>query len=228
MPQIRDTCTFRFDGVRGALSARTLALAVAIADQAARADVEIHATAVELDGLRFFDATCGNVQGEDAAAARYAIRQAVRYIEARGDVFPWRLKRHISQPGLLHFEERSDGEVATSGPRHACVNCEMPTGSTESPMCSPCAQQAMDVMAIALADARRQLDLSHASLLQGLYAPTTLRAVATAIARQVGHGMTEKCEAQAHVAVEAIAKLIRNSVWLETVPYRQELGHVHA
>ncbi|HEL3749974.1 hypothetical protein JY409_03295 [Stenotrophomonas maltophilia] len=159
MPQIRDTCTFRFDGVRGALSARTLALAVAIADQAARADVEIHAPAVELDGLCFFDASCGNAKGEDATAARQAIRQAVQYIEARGDVFPWRLKRHISQPELLHFEERSDGEVATSGPRHACANCEMPTGSMESPMCGPCAQQAVTEMAAALAAAHQRLDL---------------------------------------------------------------------
>ena len=161
MPKIRDTCTFRFDGVRGALNAGTLALAVAIADQAARADVEIHAPAVELDGLRFFDATCGNTQGEDATAARYAIRQAVRYIEARGDALPWRLKRHISQPGLLHFEEPTDVEVATSGPRHACVNCDMPTGTPSSPMCGPCAQQAVTEMAAELAAAHQRLDLIH-------------------------------------------------------------------
>ncbi|HHA2767544.1 TPA: hypothetical protein ACOECM_001522 [Stenotrophomonas maltophilia] len=161
MPKIRDTCTFRFDGVRGALNASTLALAVEIADRAARADVEIYAPAVELDELRFFDATCGNVQGEDATAARYAIRQAVRYIEARGDALPWRLKRHISQPGLLHFEERTDVEVATSGPRHACVNCDMPTGTPSSPMCGPCAQQAVTEMAAALAAANQRLDLIH-------------------------------------------------------------------
>ncbi len=122
MPKIRDTCTFRFDGVRGALNASTLALAVEIADRAARADVEIHAPAVKLDGLRFFDATCGNIQGEDATAARYAIRQAVRYIEARGDALPWRLKRHISQPALLHFEERTDPEVATTGPHRGSTS----------------------------------------------------------------------------------------------------------
>ncbi|PJL35502.1 hypothetical protein [Stenotrophomonas maltophilia] len=161
MPKIRDTCTFRFDGVRGALNASTLALAVEIADRAARADVEIHAPAVELDGLRFFDANCGNAKDGDATAARYAVRQAVRYIEARGDALPWRLKRHISQPALLHFEERTDPEVATTGPRHACVNCDMPTGAPESPMCGPCAQQAVTEMAAALAAANQRLDLIH-------------------------------------------------------------------
>ncbi|MFL4597235.1 hypothetical protein ACJ6WI_08185 [Stenotrophomonas maltophilia] len=206
MPKIRDTCTFRFDGVRGALNANTLVLAVEIADQAARADVEIHAPAVELDGLRFFDATCGNIQGEDATAARYAIRQAVRYIEARGDALPWRLKRHISQPGLLHFEERTDVEVATSGPRHACVNCDMPTGLAESPMCGPCAQQAVGAMASTTADAIRRMD--GLDFVCGLRDPQTKRNVATAIARQVGHGMAEKCEAQAEAALNAILELL--------------------
>lgn len=206
MPKIRDTCTFRFDGVRGALNAGTLALAVAIADKAARADVEIHAPAVELDGLCFFDASCGNAKGEDATAARQAIRQAVQYIEARGDVFPWRLKRHISQPELLHFEDRSDGEVATSGPRHACINCELPTGSAESPMCGPCAQQAVGAMASTTADAIRRMD--GLDLVCGLRDPQTKRAVATAIARQVGHGMAEKCEAQAEAALDAILALL--------------------
>ncbi|HIE0523916.1 TPA: hypothetical protein ACXJLS_000509 [Stenotrophomonas maltophilia] len=206
MPKIRDTCTFRFDGVRGALNASTLALAVEIADRAARADVEIHATAVKLDGLRFFDATCGNIQGEDATAARYAIRQAVRYIEARGDALPWRLKRHISQPALLHFEERTDPEVATTGPRHACVNCDMPTGAPESPMCGPCAQQAVGAMTETTAEAIRRMD--GLDFICGLRDPQTKQNVAVAIARQVGHGMAEKCEAQAEAAIDAILKLL--------------------
>ncbi|HIE4485208.1 TPA: hypothetical protein ACXM52_000331 [Stenotrophomonas maltophilia] len=206
MPKIRDTCTFRFDGVRGALNASTLALAVEIADRAARADVEIHAPAVKLDGLRFFDVTCGNIQGEDATAARYAIRQAVRYIEARGDALPWRLKRHISQPALLHFEERTHPEVATTGPRHACVNCDMPTGAPESPMCGPCAQQAVGAMAATTAEAIRRMD--GLDFICGLRDPQTKQNVAVAIARQVGHGMAEKCEAQAEAALDAILKLL--------------------
>ncbi|ENE2728080.1 hypothetical protein [Stenotrophomonas maltophilia] len=239
MPKIRDTCTFRFDGVRGALNASTLALAVAIADQAARADVEIHAPAVELDGLRFCDTTCGNAKCEDAAAARYAIRQAVQYIEARGDVFPWRLKRHISQPGLLHFEERTDVEVATSGPRNACVNCDMPTGLAESPMCGPCAQQAVGAMASTTADTIRRMD--GLDFVCGLRDPQTKRAVATAIARQVGHGMAEKCEAQAEAALDAILALLIHPpvlVWQGPCPpglidlfkngAEKESRHVHA
>ncbi|MBH1551011.1 hypothetical protein I5U02_13745 [Stenotrophomonas maltophilia] len=219
MPKIRDTCTFRFDGVRGALNASTLALAVEIADRAARADVEIHALAVELDGLRFFDATCGNVQGEDATAARYAVRQAVRYIEARGDALPWRLKRHISQPALLHFEDRTDVEVATSGPRHPCANCDIPTGSAKSPMCGPCAQQAVGAMASTTADAIRRMD--GLDFICGLLDPQTKQNVAVAIARQVGHGMAEKCEAQAQAALDAILKLLLHPprlVWEGTCP----------
>ncbi|HIE5880414.1 TPA: hypothetical protein ACXN3U_000769 [Stenotrophomonas maltophilia] len=211
---IRDTCTFRFDGVRGALNASTLALAVEIADRAARADVEIHATAVKLDGLRFLDATCGNIQGEDATAARYAIRQAVRYIEARGDVFPWRLKRHISQPSLLHFEERTDVEVAASGPRNACVNRDMPTGAAAMPMCGPCAQQAVGAMASTTADAIRSMN--GLDVICGLRDPQTKRNVATAIARQVGHGMAEKCEAQAEAALNAILELLLHQPVLVT------------
>lgn len=157
VPKIRDTCTFRFDGVRGALNASTLALAVTIADQAARANVEIHAPSIELDGVRGYDSTCGSVSGP----VRGSVQLALQYIEARGDGFPWRLKRHISQPTLLFFEERTDVGVATSGPRQACVNCDMPTGTPSSPMCGPCAQQAVTEMAAALAAANQRLDLIH-------------------------------------------------------------------
>ena len=202
MPKIRDTCTFRFDGVRGALNASTLALAVLIADQAARANVEIHAPTIELDGVRGYDSTCGSVSGP----ARGSVQLALQYIEARGDGFPWRLKRHISQPALLFFEDRTDPEVATTGPRHACVNCDMPTGAPESPMCGPCAQQAMGAMAATTAEAIRRMD--GLDFICGLRDPQTKQNVAAAIARQVGHGMAEKCEAQAEAALDAILKLL--------------------
>ncbi|HIE4342229.1 hypothetical protein I5U90_07895 [Stenotrophomonas maltophilia] len=227
MPKIRDTCTFRFDGVRGALNASTLALAVAIADQAARAHVEIHAPAVELDGLRFFDVTCGNVQGEDATAARYAVRQAVRYIEARGDALPWRLNRHISQPALLHFEDRTDPEVATTGPRHACVNCDMPTGAPESPMCGPCAQQSVNAMAIDLAKTRHQLDRSIASFIQGLHDPSTLRAIARAITEASRGTNDDKAQAVA-VAITGRIQHPAQLARLADSSYLQENRHVHA
>ncbi|EED41031.1 hypothetical protein SSKA14_4055 [Stenotrophomonas sp. SKA14] len=42
----------------------------------------------------------------------------------------------------------------------------------------------------------------------GLRDPQTKRNVATAIARQVGHGMAEKCEAQAEAALNAILELL--------------------
>ncbi|MBH1577308.1 hypothetical protein I5U66_15860 [Stenotrophomonas maltophilia] len=202
MPKIRDTCTFRFDGVRGALNASTLALAVLIADQAARANVEIHAPTIELDGVRGYDSTCGSVSGP----ARSSVQLALQYIEARGDGFPWRLKRHISQPTLLFFEERTHPEVATTWPRHACVNCDMPTGVPESPMCGPCAQQAVGAMAATTAEAIRRMD--GLDFICGLRDPQTKQNVAVAIARQVGHGMAEKCEAQAEAALDAILKLL--------------------
>ncbi|HFL6954571.1 TPA: hypothetical protein ACG4O9_000847 [Stenotrophomonas maltophilia] len=202
MPQLQQTCTFRIDGVRGSLTVRALALAVLIADQAARANVEIHAPSIELDGVRGYDSTCGSVSGP----ARGSVQLALQYIEARGDGFPWRLKRHISQPALLFFEDRTDPEVATTGPRHACVNCDMPTGAPESPMCGPCAQQAVGAMAATTAEAIRRMD--GLDFICGLRDPQTKQNVAVAIARQVGHGMAEKCEAQAEAALDAILKLL--------------------
>ncbi|EPG5379873.1 MULTISPECIES: hypothetical protein [Stenotrophomonas] len=202
MPQLQQTCTFRIDGVRGSLTVRALALAVLIADQAARANVEIHAPSIELDGVRGYDSTCGSVSGP----ARGSVQLALQYIEARGDGFPWRLKRHISQPALLFFEDRTDPEVATTGPRHACVNCDMPTGAPESPMCGPCAQQAVGAMAATTAETIRRMD--GLDFICGLRDPQTKQNVAVAIARQVGHGMAEKCEAQAEAALDAILKLL--------------------
>lgn len=106
MPQIKEICQFRFTGIPGGLTTRALALAVEIADTAARSDIEIHAKTCWADGLRFFDCTFDADRDEDAVERLQAVTQALAYIEARGDVFPWSLKRHIDYPGWVHFEDK--------------------------------------------------------------------------------------------------------------------------
>ena len=34
------------------------------------------------------------------------MKRALDYIAARGDMWPWRLKRHINNPALVRFEEK--------------------------------------------------------------------------------------------------------------------------
>jgi hypothetical protein len=106
MPRIQDTCTFRFDGLRGGLNVQALALAVAIADQAARADIEIYAESRWVDGLRFFDCMFDAASDPEAVQKFEAVSRALAYIDARGDVFPWHIKRHIAHAGWVHFEDK--------------------------------------------------------------------------------------------------------------------------
>ena len=108
MPQVQDICQFRFTGIPGGLTTRALALAVRIADAAARSDIEIHAETRWADGLRFFDCIFDASRGEDAVERLQAVTQALAYIEARGDVFPWSIKRHIAHPGWVHFEDKPE------------------------------------------------------------------------------------------------------------------------
>ena len=86
-----------------------VAQAFAIADATVRSDVESYAVMVgsEEDGSWIYDTrrTCGDTP-EDL---EYVTR-AVAYIDARGDVFPWRLKRYIDAPHLVRFEEKADGD----------------------------------------------------------------------------------------------------------------------
>ncbi|MGH3799317.1 MAG: hypothetical protein ACREPD_13000 [Stenotrophomonas sp.] len=210
MPKIQDTCTFRLTGVHGSLTGNTLALAVAIADEAARSDIEIYAQSRWVDGLQFFDCMVDAHRDADWKTRADAIARALRYIEARGDVFPWKLKRHIAQPGWVHFAETDEGHDDTPGPRVLCANCDLPTDCLGSPLCGPCAQQAVGAMSVSLAEARRQLDRSVASFIRGLHDPSTVRAVASAIAREVGHGTAQRCEAQAQAAVLAITGLVQH------------------
>ena len=81
----------------------TLRVAIQIADNAVRADIECHAAEViDSDGNRLFNTNEAVQDGVDMQI----IRQAVSYIELRGDVFPWQMKRRIDAPHLVQFMDK--------------------------------------------------------------------------------------------------------------------------
>jgi len=92
-----------------AYSENTVALAFAIADDIVRSDVEVYALrhGMEEDGTPIYD-TRGSDRADDHDAE--VVQRAIQYIDARGDVFPWRMKRYIDAPYLVRFEEKGDGD----------------------------------------------------------------------------------------------------------------------
>ena len=82
-----------------------VALAIAIADATVRSDIESFAVMAgqEEDGTWFYD-TC-RTSSDDPDDLVWVTR-AVAYIDARGDAFPWQLKRYIDAPHLVRFEEK--------------------------------------------------------------------------------------------------------------------------
>ncbi len=84
---------------------KTVALAIQIADDSARADIEVYAQ-WHLDGdQRYFDTTRA-ASNEDPAGDMERITRALEYIRVRGDVFPWLMKRHIAAPSLVQFVDK--------------------------------------------------------------------------------------------------------------------------
>lgn len=79
-------------------------LALAVADATVRADIELFARHQDIEGLAFYDLSCAD-DPRSPEAMGY-IQRAAAYIEARGDVFPWRLVRHISAPSLVCFRDK--------------------------------------------------------------------------------------------------------------------------
>lgn len=79
-------------------------LALAVADATVRADIELFARHQDIEGLAFYDLSCAD-DPRSPEAMEY-IQRAAAYIEARGDVFPWRLVRHISAPSLVCFRDK--------------------------------------------------------------------------------------------------------------------------
>lgn len=80
-----------------------LALQQQIADNAVRADIECYAAfTFDADGNRLFNLK----QPLEEEVDMQVIRQAVAYIELRGDVFPWHMKRRIDAPHLVQFVDK--------------------------------------------------------------------------------------------------------------------------
>ncbi|MCD0281289.1 hypothetical protein JWH04_20495 [Xanthomonas melonis] len=80
--------------------------ALAIADDCVRSEIELYARQRTVGGMRFFDTGRAVSDGADGIGDLAVVRRALAYIAARGDVWPWRLKRHISDPALVCFEEK--------------------------------------------------------------------------------------------------------------------------
>ena len=80
-----------------------LALAMQIADNAVRADIECYAAFMfDADGNRLFNLN----QPLEEEVDMQVVRQAVTYIELRGDMFPWHMKRRIDAPHLVQFVDK--------------------------------------------------------------------------------------------------------------------------
>ncbi|WP_459062142.1 hypothetical protein [Stenotrophomonas sp. PSU-St15] len=84
-------------------------LALAVADAAVRTDIEVFARQQNIEGRTFYDLSCADDQRSPEAMGY--IQRATAYIEARGDVFPWRLERHVSAPSLVCFRDKEPRDV---------------------------------------------------------------------------------------------------------------------
>lgn len=84
--------------------------AFGIADDCVRSEIELHARQQYAEGMLFFDTSRAVSDGTDGQRDLAVVQRAMDYIAARGDVWPWRLKRHISIPTLVRFEDK-DAEV---------------------------------------------------------------------------------------------------------------------
>jgi len=82
-----------------------LALAMAIADDNVRGEIELYARQHWIEDTVFYDTAQVVEPGEEAEQDLAVVQRALQYIEARGDVWPWRLKRHINNPALIHFDD---------------------------------------------------------------------------------------------------------------------------
>lgn len=86
---------------------RLVSLALAVADECCRSEIEIYANQVLADGDTYFDIT--QLEPYARQEGMQKLQDAVSYIAARGDVFPWLMKRHISNPNLVRFVEKAEG-----------------------------------------------------------------------------------------------------------------------
>lgn len=91
----------------------TLHLALAIADESARSDIEVYARGgFHPDGWRYHDLSQAQNDGPDNTPennerALAIARRAARYIELRGDVFPWEMQCGLESPHLVRFVDKA-------------------------------------------------------------------------------------------------------------------------
>lgn len=92
-------------------SMQVLNLALRIADANVRSDIECYAYWKEHGRHNLYDTSkpCEDEKATPAERAEHLqlATDALRYIELRGDAFPWRLVRDGSFPNIVHFEEQS-------------------------------------------------------------------------------------------------------------------------
>lgn len=96
-------------------------LAVQIADQSVRSDIECYAQYLRVDGRTVYD-TSRLVDGPKPDPATEAadlatIQRALRYIEQRGDALPFELHRSINDFNLVWFEDRPAPQPLTDAQR---------------------------------------------------------------------------------------------------------------
>ena len=77
-------------------------MALEIADESARADIECIGQAFTLADVAWYDLCPAAVQGDE----RHYVERALRYMHLRGDDLPFRVICHPEYPYLRRFEPR--------------------------------------------------------------------------------------------------------------------------
>lgn len=109
---------------------KVLALAIKIADDSARSEVELYAksewVSPEPDAAKYpiYSITesvpvndglfSQEITHEDAIRGLQIVQRAANYIRSRGNVFPWRMIEVDGRPGYVRFVDR-EGRLLTAG-----------------------------------------------------------------------------------------------------------------
>lgn len=91
-----------------ARDARTIVHAYMVADHAARSEIELYAhCSYDANGPVYDTSRYQDIGGGPADLE--VISRALKYIDLRGEVWPWTLKRQIDAPHLVRFVEKETG-----------------------------------------------------------------------------------------------------------------------
>lgn len=84
-----------------------LALALELADEGARSDIECEALGVSSNGHDWYDLSAPpcNYTKDDPAYCRHLLRRADRYFQLRGDTPGFKVHRHPAFPHLIRFQD---------------------------------------------------------------------------------------------------------------------------